>query len=233
MWTNISNNIKLALKTLGAVGGGAAAVGGGYYAHEYVDTIDKTEAYSVNGVDSYRMSDLSLVTTIYLHHTAGGDLDQAAAYHKASREHGGKEWDGIAYWMGFESPNNNGDYVLVNTRPMDTKGNQASRNNTASRGAVVAGNFMEDEVSSDLIWEIKTWLYATLKLHPRINQFGPHHKNQWSNTSCPGTNLENAMQAEGLFFDNRSEIQWFMKQMEERLRNPCLDRVPFEDSEPC
>lgn len=218
---------------IAALGIGAAGVAVGYTAVEYVDTQDRTEEYSVNGTDSYRMSDLSLVNTIFIHHTAGGDLDQAAAYHKADKMHGGKEWDGIAYWMGLEDPKNDGDYNLVNTRPLDTKGNQASKNNTASRGIVVAGNFMEKEVSQDLIWEIKMLLYATIKLNPRITKVLPHNKNQWSSTSCPGSKLEKALQDEDLFFNDRAEMQGFMKQMENRLRNPCLDEVPFEDNEPC
>lgn len=217
-------NIILAL----GIGGGA-----GYTVAEYVDTEDRTEEYSVNGTDSYRNSDISRVDTWYLHHTAQGDLDQAAAYHKAPKDQGGKEWDGIAYVFGLEDPNGDGEYNLINTRPIDTKGNQAARNNTDSRGLVVEGNFNEEEVSEDLIWEIKTWLYATLKLYPRVNEFSKHGDNQWSNTDCPGSKLVKAMEKENLFFKDRSEIQWFMKQMENRLRNPCLDEVPFEDTEGC
>lgn len=213
-----------------ALGIGTVGVAGGYM---YKDTADKTDEYSRVGVENYIDADISKVDTWFLHHTAGGDLSQAALYHTVSKEFGGHEWDGIAYSYGWEDNGSKGDYYLVNTRPIDTKGNQAAKNNTRSRGAVVAGNFDELEPTEDLLLEIETWLYATLKLYPKVTSFQPHNKNPHSNTACPGSKLEKAVKKRGLFFTSRSEIQWFIKRQENRLRNPCNDNRKFEDSEPC
>jgi hypothetical protein len=221
----------LATLGIGAVAAGAAT--GGYL---YRDTEDRTDQYSRVGVENYNYSPLHLVDTWFLHHTAGGDLTQAALYHTVGQEYGGHGWDGIAYAYGFEQNKKlRGDYYLINTRPIDTKGNQASRNNTASRGVVVEGNFNDQPVSEDLIQEIETWLYATLKLYPNVNCFKPHNLNPWSKTECPGSKLEKAIKDKGLFFNDRSEIQWFMEKMDKRLRYNCDEKIDryFENGEPC
>jgi hypothetical protein len=215
-------NLQHVFAFLGIGAVAAAAATGGYI---YRDTEDRTDDYSRVGVENYDYSPLYKVTTMFLHHTAGGDLTQAYLYHTKGQEYGGHAWDGIAYMNGWEDVGSPGDYYLVNTRPMDTKGNQASKNNTVSRGVVVAGNFEIEEPTEDLLFEIESWLYATLKLYPKITTFQPHNKNPWSNTACPGSKLEKAVEARGLFFTKREDIQWFMEKMEKRLRYECDDKV--------
>lgn len=221
-------NFQQILSFLGIGAVAAAAATGGYM---YKDTEDRTDDYSKVGVENYIYSPLYEVNTWFLHHTAGGNLTQAYLY----QTNGGHSWDGIAYAYGLEDEESPGDYYLVNTRPVDTKGNQASKNNTKSRGMVVEGNFNKEEPTEDLLFEIESWLFATLKLYPKVTSFQPHNKNPWSKTECPGSRLEKAVKDRGLFFTKREDIQWFMEKMEKRLRYECDEKVDkyFEDSEPC
>ena len=203
-----------------ATGVAAGAIGGYHYY-----PVENTQE-DLGDPSKFRYSPTSSIKGIFIHHVAGDmtprEIDDM---HQDMFNSGG-----ISYTNFFD---NGRTYY---TSPWDLKKAQASKMNTVSRGLVFNGNYEVEEPSEEDLAQFEIQLFSILRVFPHIEWVRPHNLNIYSKTLCPGKYLEEELRKRVLFFESRAEIDQWLRKMEMRLLNPCMDeRLEdiFIDGEPC